>query len=97
MDSGDPVVEHSGSAVRPARNFISPLASTTARVADVLVGVGSDHSPYLLDRCAASVPRKAARDAHTSSPAGERSSNTSLHVPLGRNDCGGGPHLMELR
>src|SRR5689334_17507074 len=96
MDGGDPAVEHSGSAVRPPRNFISPLASTTASVADVLVGVGCGHSSCLLDRRAASVPRKAAGDADTSASAGEHSPNTSLHVPVGRNDCCSGSQSMEL-
>jgi two-component system, LytTR family, sensor kinase len=90
MDNGDPVLERSGSGVRPARSFISPLASTAARVADVLVDVGSSHSAYLLDRRAASVPGKAVRNAHTSASAGEHSPNACLYVPVGRNDCSGG-------
>jgi two-component system, LytTR family, sensor kinase len=57
-------VECSWSAFFPARNFIARLESTTAWVADVLVGVGSGHSSYLLDRRSASLPRKAVGDAH---------------------------------
>src|SRR5690348_4510504 len=84
LDCGDPAMECSWSAVCPTRYFISPLASTTAWVADVLVGLGPGHSPHLLDRRAASHARATAGNAHPGTSAGERGSNTSLHMPVGR-------------
>src|SRR5579864_6542033 len=96
MDSGDPVLERSRSAVCPARYFISALASTTAWVADVLVGLGPDHSRHLLDRRTASDAGATARIAHPGTSAGERGSNTSLHMPVGRNTCRSGPQSLEF-
>src|SRR5712692_2423187 len=65
LDSGDPAVEHSWSAVCLAESFVQQLEPCSRWFSRAVVVLGPSHTSYLLDRCAPFIQREPVGDAYS--------------------------------